>query len=55
MIIGETTGVVDGKVEEIHLDEGKVDTAKPKDVFSILVPKKGRKNDEVYLMRPVVN
>ena len=55
VIIGETTGVVDGKVEEIHLDEGKVDTAKPKDVFSIRVPKKVRKNDKVYLMRPVGN
>lgn len=53
VIIGETTGVVDGTVDEIHLDEGKVDTVKPSDVFSIRVPKKVRKNDKVYLMVPV--
>lgn len=52
VIIGETTGVVDGKVEAIHLDEGEVKAAKPKDVFSIRVPKKVRKNDKVYLMVP---
>ncbi len=54
VIVGKTTGVVDGKVEEIHLDEGKVETAKPKDVFSIRVAKRVRKNDKVYLMVPVV-
>lgn len=53
VIIGDTTGVVDGKVEEMHLDSGKVDVVKPKDVFSIRVPKKVRKNDKVYLMVPV--
>ena len=53
VIIGETTGVVDGKVEEIHLDEGRVETANPKDVFSIRVPKKVRRNDKVYLMKAV--
>lgn len=53
VIIGETTGVVDGKVDEMHLDAGKVETVKAKDVFSIRVPKKVRKNDKVYLMVPV--
>ena len=53
VIIGKTTGVVDGKVEQMHLDEGPVDTVKAKDVFSIRVPKKVRKNDKVYLMKEV--
>ena len=51
VIIGETTGVVDGTIEQMRLDEGEVDIAKPKDVFSIRVPKKVRKNDKVYLMK----
>jgi len=53
VIIGDTTGVVDGKIEEMRLDEGQVQLAKPKDVFSIRVPKKVRKNDKVYIMKPV--
>ena len=52
-IIGKTTGVVDGRVEEIHLDHGKVKAAQPKDVFSIRVGQKVRQNDKVYLMVPV--
>lgn len=53
VIIGETTGVVDGTVDEMYLDDGKVETVRAKDVFSIRVPKKVRKNDKVYLMVPV--
>ena len=41
VIVGKTTGVVDGRVAEIHLDHGKVEEARPKDVFSIRVGKKG--------------
>jgi len=55
VIIGETTGVVEGEVGEIHLEDGKVESVKPKDVFSIRVPKKVRKNDKVYLMVPAAS
>ena len=53
VIIGDTTGVVDGKIEEMRLDEGVIHSAKPKDIFSIRVSKKVRKNDKIYLMKPV--
>ena len=53
VIIGETSGVVDGVVDEIRLDDGNVEKAVPKDVFSIKVPEKVRVNDKVFVMIPV--
>ena len=53
VIIGDTTGVVDGKIDEMRLDAGVIETVKPKDVFSIRVSKKVRKNDKIYLMKSV--
>ncbi|WP_309395878.1 peptidase U32 family protein [Cerasicoccus maritimus] len=53
VIIGETSGVVEGKVEAIHLDAGPVEKVKSGDVFSIKVPERVRPNDKCYLMVPV--
>jgi len=52
-IIGETTGVVEGEISEIHLDEGPVESVKTRDVFSIKVPEKVRVNDKVYTLNTV--
>lgn len=52
LIIGETTGVVEGTVEELYLDAGKVEEAKAKQVFSVKVSNKVRKNDKFFTMEP---
>jgi putative protease len=48
VIIGETTGVLEAKISEIHTDFGKVEEAKKGDLFAISVPEKVRKNDKIY-------
>ncbi len=53
-IIGNATGVVDGVIDEMRLDDGPVETAQSKDVFSIKVSGRVRKNDRFYVMAPVV-
>ena len=53
VIIGETTGVVKGSIEEMRLDEGSVESAGKGDVFSIKIPEKVRKRDKLYYLKPV--
>jgi putative protease len=52
LIIGETTGVVEGTVEELYLDAGKVEEAKAQEIFSVKVSNKVRKNDKFFTMEP---
>lgn len=49
VIIGPTTGALIVKVEEIHLDNGPVTTARKGDVFAIKVPEKVRLSDRLYV------
>jgi len=53
LIIGETSGVVEGVAESLRLDEGEVPAAKSGDVFAIKVPQRVRRNDKFFLMAPV--
>ena len=53
VIIGETSGVVEGKVEAIHLDSGQTQSVKAGDVFSIKVSSRVRRNDKFFIMKPV--
>lgn len=54
LIIGETSGVVEGKIEKIHLDDGETDSVKSGDVFSIKVSGRVRRNDKFFLLKPAV-
>ena len=53
VIIGETSGVIEGKVESIRLDDGEVDQVKNGDIFAIKVSERVRKNDKFFTMVPV--
>lgn len=53
VIIGETTGVVEGKAEQLRLDKGEVPAVKSGDVFAIKVNQRVRPNDKFFLMAPV--
>ncbi len=52
-IIGNKTGVVNGVVDEIRVDEKPVEGIKGRSVFSIKVQDKVRRGDRFYLMKPV--
>ena len=49
--IGETSGLLEGAVEELRLDEGQVKAVKKDDVFSMKVDKQLRRNDKLYKMK----
>ena len=53
VIIGETSGVVDGTIESLRLDEGEVESVKADDVFAIKVSQRVRRNDKFFIMAPV--
>jgi putative protease len=53
VIVGNSTGVVSGSIEDLRLDQGSVEGVGPKDVFSIKVSEKVRQNDRFYVMAPV--
>jgi putative protease len=54
IIIGKTTGVLPGMVEEIHTDSGTLATIHDKETtFSIKVDSKVRPGDQLYLMEPL--
>lgn len=55
LITGPTTGVVQTKAETILKDDKKVREAKKKDHVTVKVPEKARKNDKVYVIKPVAN
>ncbi len=50
-IIGENTGVVNGVVEELRVDEKAVEGVKGQCIFSIKVEDKVRRGDRLYLMK----
>ncbi len=52
VIIGETTGVVEGVIEELYVDGKPVDSATSKQEITFKVPAKVRKNDVAYLIVP---
>ena len=52
-IVGPTTGVVTGAVEEMRIDDIPVQQVSETDVFSIRTEKKVRRNDRFYLMKEV--
>ncbi len=54
LIIGKTSGVVEGKVNAMHLDEGKAKYVKAGDVFSIKVAGRVRLSDKFFLLKSVV-
>ncbi len=53
IIIGETSGVVEGTVESLRLDSGEVSEVKIGDVFAIKVSQRVRRNDKFFIMSPV--
>jgi putative protease len=53
VIIGETSGVVEGKVQSLHLDEGEVTGATTGDIFGLKVNQRVRRNDKFFIMQPV--
>ncbi|MCF7871655.1 U32 family peptidase [Candidatus Woesearchaeota archaeon] len=50
MITGPTTGVMKGTIEEIHADDGEVETGKKKQEISFKVPGKVRKGDKFFII-----
>ncbi len=53
LIIGETTGVLSGTLDELRLDDASlVDHVEPKQVFSIKVDQRVRLNDKFFLHLP---
>jgi putative protease len=53
LIIGETTGVVEGTAESLRLDKGEVPAVRNGDIFAIKVPQRVRRNDQFFLMAPL--
>lgn len=53
LIIGNSSGVVEGKIEAIHLDAGPVEQALRGDCFSIRVPQRVRPGDKFFIFEPV--
>ena len=53
LIIGNSSGVVEGSIEAIHLDDGPVDQAQRGDCFSIRVPERVRPKDKFFIIEPV--
>jgi len=53
VIVGETTGVVQGVVEELRVDGEVVPRVGPRSVFSLPVPAKVRRSDRLYWMRRI--
>ena len=54
LIIGETTGVLHGTLDEIRLDDGTLtETVAAKDTVSIKVHERVRLNDKVYVQVPI--
>ncbi|HSH09612.1 MAG TPA: U32 family peptidase, partial [Oceanipulchritudo sp.] len=53
VIIGETTGVVDGTIESMQTDDGKQETVEAGTVFAIKVSQRVRTGDKFFRMLPV--
>jgi putative protease len=53
VIIGETSGAVEGVVTAMHTDDGEKQVAQAGEVFSIKVDQRVRVNDTFYILSPV--
>jgi putative protease len=53
VIIGETSGAVEGVIETMHTDDGETSTAEANEVFAIKVSQRVRENDVFYILSPV--
>lgn len=53
LIIGNSSGVVEGKIDEMHLNDGPVDQAGRGDLFSIRVAQRVRPKDKFFIFEPV--
>lgn len=53
VIIGETSGVIEGTIESLRLDDGEVKEVKAGDVFAIKVSAKVRRNDKFFILSPI--
>ncbi|MGJ8649773.1 MAG: peptidase U32 family protein [Opitutaceae bacterium] len=53
VIIGETSGVIEGTIESLRLDDGEVTEVKADDVFAIKVSAKVRRNDKFFILSPI--
>jgi putative protease len=51
IIIGQNTGIINSKIDSIEKDKNKINSAKKGDEIGINIPKKVRKNDEVYVLK----
>ena len=54
VIIGETSGVVEGSATELHMNAGTVEAVKNGDTFAVKVDQRVRRNDKFFIMSPVV-
>lgn len=52
LIIGPTTGVVEGQLDEMRLDEGATDSVTAGQVFAVKVDKRVRRNDQFFTFTP---
>jgi putative protease len=55
LIVGNTSGVVEGSIAGMHLDNGHVERATRGDRFSIRVPARVRPKDKFFLFEPVAS
>lgn len=53
LIIGNSSGVVEGSIEEIRLDSGQVGQAQHGNCFSICVPERVRPKDKFFIFEPI--
>ncbi len=51
VIIGQTTGIVNSKINSIEKNKKNIKSAKKGEEIAIKVPKKVRKNDEIYVLK----
>ncbi|QDU32231.1 putative protease YhbU precursor [Poriferisphaera corsica] len=54
-IIGPTTGVLEGIITELRVDEQSVQTAPQGSRFSLKLPNRVRRSDSFYYMKPAAN
>jgi putative protease len=55
VIIGETSGVVEGKVDSLRVGEAEVAVADANDVCALKVIQRVRRNDKFFIMAPVAS
>jgi putative protease len=55
LIIGPSSGVVEGKLEEIRLDTGVTESVAAGDVFSFKVSSPVRRNDQFFILAPTAS